>query len=245
VYTLYDWAKDKGILFDEIMSTRAPAVSFTAGAKAGVKTAAHLHVYLPNMDIPVSLQVPCMPGMTDCVNEILLGLDNTEVLRLELSIRNRTYIHLPLGSQRPGAHRVHAHPFETASRQYAGGSHIEQVRPKTTGATTAASPPPVAPPAAPDPPPEPLPPPHLPPKLSPFAGVDLPPQDNTEQKLPEDTVPPAPLDLEGNPRQGAFVPIYFGSKSLSPDVHGKWDTAEAECWAIVCGRPPSLRPVHS
>jgi hypothetical protein len=66
-------------------------------------------------------------------------------------------------------------------------------------------------------------------------GVDLPPQDNTEQKLPEDTVPPAPLDTEGNPRQGAFVPIYFGSKSLSPDVQGKWDTAEAECWAIVCG----------
>jgi hypothetical protein len=88
--TLYDWAKDKGILFNEIISTRAAAVSFTAGAKAEVNTAAHLHVYLPNMNIPVSIQVLSMPGMTDCVNEILLGLDNTEVLGLELSIRNRT-----------------------------------------------------------------------------------------------------------------------------------------------------------
>ena len=46
---------------------------------------------------------------------------------------------------------------------------------------------------------------------------------------------PAPLDENGNPRQGAFVPLYFASKSLDPEKHGKWDTAEAECYAIVLG----------
>jgi hypothetical protein len=87
--TLYDWAsKDKGILFDEIISTRAAAVSFTAGAKAEVNTAAHLHVYLPNMNIPVSIQVLSMPGMTDCVNEILLGLDNLVSTTLKCSGSN-------------------------------------------------------------------------------------------------------------------------------------------------------------
>jgi hypothetical protein len=66
---LYDWAKDKGMPFDEIVSTRASSVSFTAGAKAEVNTAAHLHVYLPNMNIPTSLQALRMPGMTDCLCE--------------------------------------------------------------------------------------------------------------------------------------------------------------------------------
>ena len=126
--TLYDWAKDKGILFDEIISTRAAAVSFTAGAKAEVNTAAHLHVYLPNMNIPVALQVLRMPGMTDCVNEILLGLDNTEVLGLELSIRNRTSTYHSVPNALEPIVSTHI-PFETVSRQYAGGSHIEQVHP--------------------------------------------------------------------------------------------------------------------
>ena len=161
--TLYDWAKDKGILFDEIISTRAAAVSFTAGAKAEVSTAAHLHVYLPNMNIPVSLQVLRMPGMTDCVNEILLGLDNTEVLGLELSIRNRTSTYHSVPNALEPIVSMHI-PFETVSRQYAGGSHIEQVRPTITGATTTFSPLPPAPTKMPYQPPAPLPPPPLPPK---------------------------------------------------------------------------------
>ena len=64
-------------------------------------------------------------------------------------------------------------------------------------------------------------------------GEELAHQDNSEQKLPENTIPPAPLDENGKPRQGAFVPLYFASKSLDPEKHGKWDTAEAECYAIV------------
>jgi hypothetical protein len=64
-------------------------------------------------------------------------------------------------------------------------------------------------------------------------GEELAHQDNSEQKLPENTIPPAPLDENGKPRQGAFVPLCFASKSLDPEKHGKWDTAEAECYAIV------------
>jgi hypothetical protein len=165
--TLYDWAKDKGILFDEIISTRAAAVSFTAGAKAEVNTAAHLHVYLPNMNIPVALQVLRMPGMTDCVNEILLGLDNTEVLGLELSIRNRTSTYHSVPNALEPIVSTHI-PFETVSRQYAGGSHIEQVRPTITGATTTSFPLPPAPTELPGQPPAPLPPPPLPPEPSPL-----------------------------------------------------------------------------
>jgi hypothetical protein len=108
--------------------------------------------------------------MTDCLNEILLGLDNTEVLGLELSIRNRTSTYHTVPNAWEPIVSTHI-PYETVSRQYAGGSHIEQVRPKITGATTAFSTPPaaqiartVSPPRLPSPPPRP---PELPPLATP------------------------------------------------------------------------------
>jgi len=62
---------------------------------------------------------------------------------------------------------------------------------------------------------------------------DLPLQDNTEQALNEQTPPPAPRGEDGNPRQGAFYPLYFASKSINPDIHGRWDAREIECYALT------------
>jgi hypothetical protein len=62
---------------------------------------------------------------------------------------------------------------------------------------------------------------------------ELPMQDNNEQKLPEHTPPPAPIGDDGNPRQGCFYPLYFASKSINPDIHGRWDAREIECYALT------------
>ena len=57
-------------------------------------------------------------------------------------------------------------------------------------------------------------------------------QDNKEQNDKSFTPPPAPLNEEGSPRQGAYVPLYFASKSINPNIHGRWDAREIECYAL-------------
>jgi hypothetical protein len=57
-------------------------------------------------------------------------------------------------------------------------------------------------------------------------------QDNKEQNAKDFTPPPAPLDERGSPRQGAYVPLYFASRSINPNIHGRWDAHEIECYAL-------------
>jgi hypothetical protein len=51
---LYDWAKEKDIIHDEI-TAEATKVSFMAGAGAAITTTAQLPVYLPELMIPIWL----------------------------------------------------------------------------------------------------------------------------------------------------------------------------------------------
>jgi hypothetical protein len=117
---LYDWAKEKDILHDELVAD-ATQVSFTAGKGAEVTTMAQLPAYLPELMLPMWLQVVRMPGVVDGINHILLGLDNTDAMGQVLHRRDGhmyTMYHSIPGSPRP-IKSIHQ-PRESIARQFTG-----------------------------------------------------------------------------------------------------------------------------
>ena len=117
---LYDWAKEKDMLHGEIMA-EPTQVSFTAGAGAAITTMAQLPVHLPDLMLPIFIQVVRMPGMVDGINHILLGLDNTDAMGQVLHRREGhmyTMYHTIPGSPRP-IKSIHQ-PRESIAQQFTG-----------------------------------------------------------------------------------------------------------------------------
>ena len=85
-----------------------------------------MQVYIPGYCMPVWIQVIRMPGMVDSLNEILLGLDNSDEMGMVMDRRggerHTLYYTLPLS----GGPVMSPHiPAATLSRQLAGGSRVD------------------------------------------------------------------------------------------------------------------------
>ena len=123
---LYDWALKNGLLRNIVQSSAPSSVSFTAGTSARVDTKAQMQVFIPGYCMPVWIQVIRMPGMVDSLNEILLGLDNSDEMGMVMDRRagekQTLYYTLPLARGAVASPHI---PASTLSRQMAGGSRVD------------------------------------------------------------------------------------------------------------------------